>query len=78
MRVAISKDKHSRLWAKANNEDDFVLAVKSIAYNALMDVVVAGIDNPTMSKWFDAHCHDTKLNPFILKACHEMYSVLRK
>lgn len=79
MRTAIRQDKRSKLWAKANCEDNFASVVRSIACSAAMDIVVAEIDTREMTDWANRMLVNEQagLNKLALTVCREMYSILR-
>jgi hypothetical protein len=83
MRTAIREHPKAKLWAKANSEDHFCLAISSTAHDATMDEVCLdifgdkGLVCDVAYSWLNEHSSDVAMKAFLLTTCREMYKVLR-
>lgn len=79
---AILADGKSKLYASVNCEDNFVLAVYHLAYDAILEEVCDFADQRDI-EWFNAYCGtehltNTKFKAFVMNPCKMAYAKLRK
>ncbi len=75
---AAIKHPKAKLWAGANNVDNFSLAIFGTIHNAVLDDVILLLDNDD-SEWLNEACknNEKKLKEFVSKIAAEAYGKLK-
>lgn len=79
---AVLEHAKAKLFAKVNCEDNFALAMKMVAHDAIMDDVAGVLDKDDV-EWFNEMCkrqvgiNTLPFDKFVLDICRKAYQTLK-